>query len=100
MWYSVKNNSVALRIFLKPKASKTKIVDVNDHELIIAVAARPIEGEANKMLISYLATLLKLCKNDIQLLRGDTSRHKKISIPLTETTQCFMKNPLGFISHD
>lgn len=91
MWYKIQDQQVILNIFAKPKASKTAIVKVSEDELHIALHAKPHEGEANQELISYLAKLLKLPKTKVVLHKGESSRHKRVLVPLTETVQHFIQ---------
>lgn len=100
MWFNIKDKWIELKIFLKPNARRTALIAVHENELVISVNAKPIDGEANKLLISYLSNLLKLCKKEVLLLRGDTNRHKKVSVPLTDTTHNFITNTLDFIYKD
>lgn len=84
MWYKIKDQQIILNILAKPNAKRTAILGVRDQALHISVHAKPHQGEANQELISYLAKLLKLPKSKITLERGEGSRHKKISVPLSE----------------
>lgn len=93
MWFTIQHQEVILNIFVKPNARKTVLVKVSDDELHISLHAKPHEGEANKELISYLANLLKLPKSKITLHKGESSRHKRVLVPLTETVQHFLNDP-------
>ncbi len=93
MWFKIENSGIKLYVLVKPNAKKTAIIGVVDQELQISVHARAQEGEANKALINYLAKLLKIPKTKIILERGQESRHKQISMPLTAMTESFIDNP-------
>lgn len=49
--------------------------------LLVKLQAPPVEGKANTELIRFLAKALGCSKNEIVLLRGDTSRQKSLEIP-------------------
>lgn len=50
--------------------------------LKIAVRAKPTDGEANAAVLAFLATTLKLAPSAVTLLSGQTSRHKRVLVPL------------------
>jgi uncharacterized protein (TIGR00251 family) len=97
MWFKIQNDLIELRIFVKPNAKKSALIAVDDNELKIAVHARAQDGEGNIELIHYLSKLFQCPKSKINLLRGDTSRYKKVAVPLTPTTQAFINNPCSFL---
>lgn len=72
------NGSVLLQVYVQPKGSRTKIVGVHDGRLKIAVAAPPVDGKANKELLSFLASLLKVGKKELLLKSGQQSRRKTV----------------------
>ena len=78
--YSWHNDQLTLHILLQPNASTDEIIGVQDRELKIRIAAAPIEGKANTQLIKFLSKQFGVRKQDINLVRGETSRHKKVSI--------------------
>lgn len=91
MWFKIQGQQVHLRILVKPHAKKTAILGVREHRLQIAIHAKPHEGEANKALMVYLATLLKLPKSKIVLQQGESARYKQISLPLTENVKAWIE---------
>lgn len=97
MWFTIENNHVQLRIFAKPNAKKTRLVAIDDQAMHIALHAKPQEGEANKVLIEYLAKLLKIPKSQIVFRRGEASRHKTVLVPINDTVKQLINNPDMFI---
>lgn len=73
-------SGVTLSIKVVPKSSTTAIVGVEGGELKIRVAAPPEDGKANKELIRFLSKVFKVPQRDIQLIKGETSRHKVLLI--------------------
>lgn len=98
MWFKIENQQALLKIFAKPNAKKTALLTVTGDELQIALHAKPHEGEANKVLIAYLAKLFRVPKSSVSLKGGEKSRHKKILVPLTITVQQFLDDPTKFKS--
>lgn len=97
MWFKIQKQQVSLTIFVKPNAKQTKFIGVTDIALQIALHAKPHQGEANKELIVYLSRLLKIPKTQVVLLKGETSRHKQILVPLTEEVRKLLDDPGRFL---
>lgn len=69
-----------LLVLVQPRASRTKVIGEHDGRLKIALAAPPVDGEANAALIEFLSDALGVRKSDVTLLDGDTSRRKRLAI--------------------
>ena len=65
-----------------PGASKTEIAEVKDGRLRIRIAAAPEDGKANTALLGFLSKTLDCPKRDLQLISGEKSRLKTITLPL------------------
>lgn len=77
---TAKDGTVLLRVFIQPKASKTRVVGVYDGLLKIGVTSPPVEGKANREVVKFLAKLLKISKKDIVLKSGLQSRRKTLKV--------------------
>ena len=73
-------NSATIQVRIQPNASKNEISGCNEGVLRIRVAAPPVDGKANKELVSFLSRLLKTGKSNISILKGQTSRNKLVAI--------------------
>jgi uncharacterized protein len=71
---------VLLSIKLQPRASKNEIGQPLGDELRIKVTAPPVDAAANQALIALLADVLDCSRGQIELVRGQTSRHKFIRV--------------------
>lgn len=67
---------LALVICAKPNSKESKITEINDEYIGMAIAAPPKEGEANEELLSHLALVLGVKKNTVYLDKGSKSRNK------------------------
>jgi len=67
-----------LSVKLQPRASKNEIGGPLGDELKIKVTAPPVDAAANQALIELLADTLDCSRAKVELLRGQTSRHKTI----------------------
>jgi uncharacterized protein len=71
---------VLLAIKLQPRASKNEIGEPLGDELRIKVTAPPVDAAANQALVELLADVLDCSRGQVELIRGQTSRHKVIRI--------------------
>ena len=74
------DGGVYLAVKLQPRASRNAIQGLHGQELKIAVTAPPVDSAANAALVEFLSQTLGISRSRIQLVRGQTSRHKSIFI--------------------
>jgi uncharacterized protein (TIGR00251 family) len=75
--------SIRLRVRVKPRASKSRVLGWKGDELEVAVAAPPVDGEANAELIRTLASHFALTKSDIEIISGKSGRSKLVRFCVT-----------------
>jgi uncharacterized protein (TIGR00251 family) len=73
-------DGVLLAVKLQPRASRNEIGGVLGEELKIKVTAPPVDSAANEALIKLLAEKLDCPKSKVELIRGQTARHKTVKI--------------------
>jgi len=78
---------VAVRV--TPRSSKPGIGGWREgadgrEELEVRVSAAPTDGDANAAVIKRLAKALGVPRSSIEIVSGETSRHKRISVPLDD----------------
>jgi uncharacterized protein (TIGR00251 family) len=83
MWYNIINTRVQLTILAKPNAKKSACIKIDEQGMHIALHALPHGGEANKVLLDYLSELFDIPKSQIKLMKGQKSRYKQVSMPLS-----------------
>ncbi|HEX9048781.1 MAG TPA: DUF167 domain-containing protein [Verrucomicrobiae bacterium] len=71
-------NGTLLAVKLQPRASKNEIGEALGEELKIKVTAPPVDAAANQALVELLAETLGCSRGKVELVRGQTSRHKTI----------------------
>ena len=76
----VQTDGVLLAVKLQPRASKNEIGEARGEELRIKVTAPPVDAAANQALIELLADTLGCSRGQVELIRGQTSRHKVIKL--------------------
>ena len=67
-----------LSVRVQPKASRNAIQGVHGEALKISLTAPPVGGAANKACVAFLAKRLGLAKSAVEIVRGQTSRNKRI----------------------
>jgi uncharacterized protein len=83
------DDGVRLSVKLQPRASCNEIGDPLGEELKIKVPAPPVDSEANEALIKLLAETLGCAKSKVELIRGQTARHKTLKIHGLTAAQVF-----------
>jgi uncharacterized protein len=72
--------NAVITVWLSPGASRNEVVSLVGGVWRVRVAAPPIEGQANEMLLKFLSDRLGIKRNRLNLLKGFTSRHKTVAI--------------------
>ena len=79
-----KHGNTRMDIHLMPNASKTMVDGLYGEEGQIALKLRlkapPVDGKANAALIKWMAATLGLSQRSLELVRGETSRHKQLAM--------------------
>jgi uncharacterized protein (TIGR00251 family) len=79
-WLRELPGAVILDVLVQPRASRTRAVGEHDGRLKIQLAAPPVDGEANRALVEFLAGALGIRKGDVAIERGETGRRKTIRV--------------------
>lgn len=82
MDFSRSDPKTAITIHCKPNAKKDRIqaVDRDTPAATVAIHAPARDGKANKYLIGFLSKKIGTAKSAISIVRGATSRHKRLEI--------------------
>ena len=71
---------VRIDVEVKVRASKSRVLGVKAGRLSVALAAPPVDGEANQELIDTLAEHFGVPRRQVQLLSGERSRRKLVEL--------------------
>lgn len=77
---SSSDDTPMIRLYVQPKASKTRFTGLHDGCLKMGVAAPPVDGKANKEIQKFLAKMFSISKADIVIKTGAHSRRKLVII--------------------
>ncbi len=72
----VKGDRPALRLVVQPRSKKTRIVGLHDGMVKLAIASPPVEGKANREVISFLCGFFNLKRQEVVIVAGEKSRRK------------------------
>lgn len=72
--------ALRLRVHVKPRASRSRVIGVREGALDVAVAAPPVDGAANKELLSTLSRKLGVGRRAVGIVSGTTGRNKLVSV--------------------
>ena len=75
-----RSGGVCLSLKVQPRASRNEIAGPIGNALKIKVTAPPVDSAANEAVLELIAETLGCARNQLELLRGATSRHKKILV--------------------
>ncbi|MHC1741008.1 MAG: DUF167 domain-containing protein [Anaerolineaceae bacterium] len=71
----------AITVRVTPRTAKNEITEIlNDGTIKIRLTAPPLDGRANQCLIEFLADVLNVKPNKIDIISGLTSRDKILTI--------------------
>ena len=76
----LQNKSLALNVYVQPRASKNRLVGMHGSAIKICVTAPPLENKANDAVIHLIADILGVPKSSVSIKSGRQSRTKKVLI--------------------
>lgn len=65
---------------IQPRASRNEFAGLLDGALKIRITAAPVDGEANRHLVRFLAKAFGVPQQHVRIIRGEQGRHKTVSI--------------------
>jgi uncharacterized protein (TIGR00251 family) len=77
-WISDSSEGCIITIHAAPRAARNHIQGIHGDALKIRLQAPPVDGKANQELLSFLSETLGVPRRQLELLTGDTGRHKRI----------------------
>jgi len=74
------DGSIVLSLHIQPRASKNEVCGIQGNALKIRLTSPPVDGAANKRCREFLAELFDVPKSAVEIISGETSRHKRVRI--------------------
>lgn len=79
-WLRTHGDDVTLTLHIQPGAKKTEVVGEHGDALKVRLAAPPVDGKANEVLIDFLARTLDVPKAKVAIAAGHGTRRKRLEI--------------------
>jgi uncharacterized protein (TIGR00251 family) len=79
-WLRAEPGGIALEVLVQPRASRTAVQGEHGGRLKIALAAPPVDGEANQALVGFLAEALGVRRAQVRIARGQSGRRKTVRV--------------------
>jgi hypothetical protein len=76
----VQPDGLWLAVKVQPRAAFNEIGEPLGNELRVKVTAPPVDSAANEAVLRLLAERLDCARNQVELVRGQTSRHKVVKL--------------------
>jgi uncharacterized protein (TIGR00251 family) len=80
-------DGLVLSVYVQPRSSKNQICGIQGDELKIRLTSPPVDGAANKLCREFVADLFDVAKSSVDIISGETSRHKRLRITGTHPGQ-------------
>ena len=78
---------------IHPRSTNNKICGLQDEYLKIHITSPPVDGNANKMCVKFLAKTLSVSPSQIAIVSGQHGRKKIIRIDGISTSEFLKKIP-------
>ena len=78
---------------IHPRSANNKICGLQDEYLKIHIISPPVDGNANKMCVKFLAKILSVSPSQIAIVSGQNGRKKIIRIDGMNTSEFLKKIP-------
>jgi uncharacterized protein (TIGR00251 family) len=73
-------DGIRFQVVVQPKSSRNLIVGSHGEALKIKLKAPPVDGAANRMLVQFVAKVLRVPKSAVEIVSGHTSRVKQLLV--------------------
>jgi uncharacterized protein len=88
---SSSRNGVTFSVKVVPRASCSQVEGWHGDALKVRLQAPPVEGKANAALIALLADVLAIGKGQVDIISGETGRHKLVRVQGLSADQVKMR---------
>ena len=79
-YLTTNETGIVLAVKLLPRAARNEIGPALGNEIKVKVTAPPVDGVANEALVRFLAETLGCPRSAVQIVRGQSSRHKTVAV--------------------
>ena len=79
-WLAERDENISLDVIVVPGSSRSRIIGPHGDRLKIALKAPPMDGKANRELLSLLAKVLEVPGKNLRILHGENNRRKTVLV--------------------
>lgn len=79
-WHSRDGDIIALNLHVQPGAKRSEVAGLHGTALKIRLAAAPVDGRANEVLLKFIAGLFDVPLRQVSLHSGERSRRKVVLV--------------------
>ena len=72
--------SCIIHVHVVPRSSRISVETLGELQYKVRLTSPPVEGAANKQLVDVVAEYLSLPRRQIEIVAGETARHKRLRI--------------------
>ena len=77
---TAEDGAVTFAVRVAPRASRSRVIGVQDGVLKVALTAAPVDGAANAALQKLIAKALGVSRSRIGIIRGERARTKVLRV--------------------
>jgi uncharacterized protein (TIGR00251 family) len=88
-----REGTVTFSVRVQPRASRTEIAGTHAGAVKLRVHSPPVEGRANEECRRFLATILAVPRDAVEIVRGESSRNKVVRV--RNTSAQLVRKALG-----
>lgn len=90
-----RDGALRIRVHVKPRAGRSRVIGTRQGALDVAVAAPPVDGEANTELLRTISKHLGVGRTAVSIVAGAAGRNKLIRIEGLGRAQLLERLGLG-----
>jgi hypothetical protein len=81
------DGTVLIRVYVQPKASRSRLVGLHDGCLKLAVTAPPADGKANREVVKFFAGIFGIPVREVTVKSGLQSRRKLVAVNVSDVNK-------------
>jgi uncharacterized protein (TIGR00251 family) len=94
-WITDRADGAVVSILATPKSNANLVGPVERDELRVRVTARPTDSAANAAIVRTLADATRLPRSNIEIVSGQSSRHKRVLFRGVSSAEILAKLNVG-----
>lgn len=80
LWFRWLGQDLELRLLVQPRSNIDGFAGIHGDRLKLKLKTAPVDGQANRALVRFLAKAFAVTQADIEIKQGQTSRKKTVLV--------------------